>query len=377
MSITWSQALSWRLERHLLDPVGTESIPEVIQRLGAVLATDQVSAELSVGARRAGTQPGDLGRALAAGEIVRVFAFRGATHYLSPQDGGAYLALRCAGRQWELPSWQEYYQLTNADWPAFRKSVRDALTNGPLTAAELGAAVTRHAAYRHLRPVFADGAYTLIKPLTWQGDMGFAPSRDGQATFQLLADNPQWVGIWDLDEAGPHAIRSYLRSYGPATPDHLQYWLGNGLSAGRKRLQRWLAELSDELVAIDVDGETGYVLSEDVDSLMAARPTDALRLLPGHDQWVMGPGTSDPHVVPPAHRNAVTRKANLVVAGGVVCGTWSARAGEVEVTWFDEHGGPRQKALDEQVEGLGAVLGRPLRAIVQAADAPRPRLRTS
>jgi hypothetical protein len=28
-------------------------------------------------------------------------------HYLSPEDGGIYLALRSAGRQWELPSWVE------------------------------------------------------------------------------------------------------------------------------------------------------------------------------------------------------------------------------------------------------------------------------
>ena len=136
-----------------------------------------------------------------------------------------------------------------------------------MTVAELGDALARHRAYRHLKPVFDEGAGTLIKPLTWQGDMSFGPPRDGQHTFQRLDDNPRWKGIPDLDDAGPRAITAYLRTYGPATFDHIHYWLGDGLSAGRKRLDRWLAELGDRLVAVDVEGTTAYVVREDVDSL--------------------------------------------------------------------------------------------------------------
>lgn len=227
--------------------------------------------------------------------------------------------------------------------------------------------VTRKAAYRHLRPVFDDGAGTLIKPLMWQGDMSFGPPREGQHTFQRLADTPRWAGVWDLGEAGRYAIMSYFRNYGPATHGHIHYWLGQGLSAGRKRLQGWLAEVQGQLVAVDVDGETAYVVSEDVDALMAARPTEAVRFLPGHDQWVMGPGTKDQHVVPPAHRTPVTRKANVVIAGGVVRGTWSRKSGEVEVTWFEGNGEPPRKALEEQVDRLAAIIGQPLRPILQVA----------
>lgn len=365
VSISWSQALAWRMQRHLLEPIGSVSIPEVVRRLGAVLATDEGSAAVAVGARCVQSQPGELGRAFVDGAIIKVFAFRGAVHYLSPADGGAYLALRSAGRQWELPSWQAHYKLSAADWPALRESVRAALEGGPLTVAELGAAVTRQPSYRHLREVFDEGPWTLLKPLMWQGDMSFAPPRDGQPTFQRLDDNPRWAGIWDLDEAGPHAIRSYLRSCGPATYDHIHYWLGEGLSAGSKRLQGWLADMEGLLASVDVEGDTAYVLSEDVEELTAARPSEAVRLLPGHDQWVMGPGTKDEHVTPPAHRAAVTRKANLVVAGGVVSGTWQAQDGQVEVTWFDEHEAPPRQALQAQVERLTIMTGRPHNLILE------------
>ena len=122
------------------------------------------------------------------------------------------------------------------------------------------------------------------------------------------------------------------------------------------RLDRWITGLADRLVAVDVAGTTAYVLDEDVDSLASAMPSEAVRFLPGHDQWVMGPGTKDEHVVPPARRTPVTRKANLVVAGGVVSGTWSATGGEVRVTWFGEHANPQRKALEAEIASLATFL---------------------
>jgi hypothetical protein len=365
MSVTWPQALAWRMHRHLLEPVGSEPVEGVVRRLGAVPSMDESLAELAIRARRTTSQAGEVSEALADGRLIKAFAFRGAMHYLSPEDGGAYLALRAAGRQWELPSWQEYYRLTPADWPAFRGAVRESLSDGPMTITELGAAVTSHRRYRHLRPVFDDGAGTLVKPLTWQGDMSLGPVRDGKHTFQRLDDNPRWAGIPALDDAGRHAVEVYVGTYGPASHDHLQHWLGDGLSAGRKRIQTWVAGLGDRLVEVDVEGETLAVLRDDLDDLRATRPTAAVRLLPGHDQWVMGPGTKDVHVTPSSRRDPVTRKANPVIVGGVVSGTWTTKGDQVVVTWLDEGRRPR-KALEQEVERLAAIQDRPLRLSLDA-----------
>ena len=170
------------MTRHLLEPVGTESVAGVVRRLGAIPAKDEGLAELAIRMRQTRSRSGQIASALAEGRIIKSYVFRGGTHFLAPEDAGAYLALRASGRQWELPSWQEYYELKPTDWPAFRATVREALMDGPLTIKELGAAVTRKAAYRHWRPVFDEGAGTLIKPLTWQGDISFGPPRDGQHT---------------------------------------------------------------------------------------------------------------------------------------------------------------------------------------------------
>ncbi len=358
-SVSWAQALSWRLERQLLEPVGSESVAGVVRRLGAVLSMDEAVAELAVRIRRTTSRPGELATALADGEVVKAFAFRGSMHYLSPEEGGIYLALRSAGRQWELPSWVEYYGLTPSEWPDFRAAVRAALSDGPLTIDELGRALMKQRAYRHLRPVFEEGAGTLIKPLTWQGDMSFGPPRDGAHTFQRLDRNPRWRGIPDLDDAGPRAIIAYVRTYGPATLDHVHYWLGNGLSAGRQRLKTWFTELGDRLVAVDVEGTAAYVMREDVDALEATLPSEAVRLLPGHDQWVIGPGTKDVHVTPSSRRDLMTRKAHPVIVGGVVCGTWAHKGDQLTVTWLDQRQRP-DEAIEREATRLADLLGRNL-----------------
>jgi hypothetical protein len=359
VSVTWAQALGWRLRRQMLDPVGSAPVAGIVRRLGAVLSMDESLAELAVRVRRTSSRPGDLGAALARGEVVKAFAFRGAMHYLSPEEGGIYLALRSAGRQWERASWVEYYGLTSSAWPDFRAEVRAALSAGPLTVVELGQALAEKRTYRHLKPVFDQGAGTLIKPLTWQGDMSVGPPKDGQLTLQRLDANPRWAGIPELEEAGPRAVTAYFRTYGPATFNHLCYWFGEGLSVGARRLESWFSELGDRLVAVDVDGAASYVLREDVDDLESSAPSSAVRFLPGHDQWVLGPGTKDVHVTPAPLRDLMTRKANPLVVGGVVCGTWARRGDQLTVRWLDERRRPDEEIAQEAWR-LSELLGREL-----------------
>jgi DNA glycosylase AlkZ-like len=353
------------MRRQLLDPVGTESVAGVVRRLGAVPAQPDPAAELAVRTRRERSRPGEVARALAEGRLIKTFAFRGATHLVTPEEGGMYLALRAAGRMWERPGWQSHFRLEPSDWPLLRETVRDALADGPMTREELGAVVTARTEFRHLGFAFADRSWTLLKPLAWQGVMSFGPPRDGRTTFQGLDSNPRWAGVPDLEEAGMRAVEAYFRSYGPATPDRVHYWLGAGLGAGRKRIQSWIAALGDRLAAVDIEGESNYVLREDLEELASSTASTATRLLPGYDQWVLGPGTADPHVVPPARRALVSRQANIVISGGVVTGTWSITDDQVVVAWFAEAAPPAREALSEEASRLATILGRPLGCTVE------------
>jgi Winged helix DNA-binding domain len=357
VSISWRKALAWRLRRQFLDPIGDEPVEGVVRRLGAVQAQHEAAGELSIRARQRRSEPGDVARALGDGRLIKTFAFRGATHLMTADDAGIYLALRASSRMWELPSWRSYYDLQPSDWPALRDAVREALAGGPLTRSELGAAVTAEPKFRHLGFAFGEGSGTLLKPLAWLGEMSFGPPRDGRSTFQRLDGNPRWAGIPELDVAGPQAVEAYVRAYGPATGGHLEYWIGSGLGAGGRRIRAWIDALGDRLAPVDVEGDPGMVLSEDVDELHATTASEAVRLVPAYDQWVLGPGTADPHVVPPAHRAPVSRGAAVVLVGGVVAGTWSTTRHEITIDWFPKAGRPTRDLAQSEIARIGGLVG--------------------
>src|SRR3954462_6322322 len=194
--VTWAQALAWRMERQLLEPVGTLSVPRVVRRLCAVQAQVASSAELAVRVRRRSSRTGEVARALSDGRLVKTWAMRGTLHLLTPEDAGAFLSLIAAGRSWERPSWQTYFGVTPKQLDDLREVVRDTLGGKALTRAELIDAVTAQRGYGHLGEALREGWGTLLKPYAWQGDLCFGPSQGNRVTFTTPATaSSRWAGV--------------------------------------------------------------------------------------------------------------------------------------------------------------------------------------
>lgn len=366
--ITWPQALAWRMRRQLLDPLGRLSVPGVVSRLGGVQAQVASSADLAIRLRRLTPRRGEVQRALSEGRLIKTWAMRGALHLLTAEEAGTFLSLLAAGRSWELPSWERYFGMTRKHWDLLRPAVREALDGTMLTREELVAAITARRGLAHVGDGLRSGWGTLLKPLAWQGDLCFGPSRGSRVTFiRPEAASSRWAGIPDADDAAPAAIRTYVGAYGPATMDGFSNWISRG-KIPRKRLRAWFGALGGHLVEVEVDGERAYVLAEHLDEVASARPTAAVRLLGGFDPYVLGPGTEDARVVPAARRWAVSRQsgwiAPIVVARGVVSGTWDLDGDRAQIAWFREAGRPPRKALEEQAARLSSVLDRGVRAVI-------------
>jgi len=369
LKVTWRQALAWRMEQQYLAPLGAVTVEGVVQRLIGVQAQVASSAELAVRLRRKQSEPGEVAAALADGRLVKTWAMRGTIHLLTPEEAGAALALLAAGKSWHRPAWQRYFKMTIAQMEELRFAIRDALDGRVLTREELIAEITRRPGHAHLGDALRSGWGTLLKPSAWQGELVFGPNQGTRVTFtRPESASKRWAGVPDVEEAGPVLVRRYLAAYGPASPANFNAWL----SRSNRRLKAWFGPDND-ILPVDVDGRPAYIRAEDADTLSATRPTSAVRLLGGFDQWVLGPGTQDASVLAAHRRTAVSKTAGwiapIVVVGGVVFGTWQLDRAVVRLDWFGEAGKPPTAALAEEVARLSSVVGQPLELEVGLAEA--------
>ncbi|HEX6474684.1 MAG TPA: crosslink repair DNA glycosylase YcaQ family protein [Candidatus Limnocylindria bacterium] len=365
LRVSLAQALAWRLERQLVHPVGDLSVADTVRRLCGVQAQVASSADLAVRVRRRSSRAGEVTRALTKGDLIKTWAMRGTLHLLTPEDAGTYLSLLAVGRSWEAPSWQKYFGVGPKEIEALRVATREALDGRALTREELAAAVTRKRGLGHIGRELASSWGTLLKPIAFQGDLALGPSQGNRVTFVRPDQaSPRWAGLPEPDEAAPAAILAYLSAYGPATVEGFSNFISRG-RVSKRSLKTWFGALGDRVAAVEVDGEPSFVRTEDLDELAAAKPTKAVRLLPGFDQWVLGPGTDDPRIVAPARRAAVSRQAGwispVVVQGGVVSGTWEPDGASIRVAWFREAGRVPVSALAAEVTRLATILDRDLR----------------
>jgi predicted nucleotidyltransferase len=369
--VTWEQALAWRMRRHFLDPVNGRSVAEVVRRLCGVQSQVSSYAELCIRVRRTTSRTGDVARALGDGRVIKTWAMRGTLHLLTPEDAGAFLALIADGRRWERPSWLTYFRVTRKQLELFRQTARAALDGGELTREELIAEIVRAPGLGHVGDALREGWGTLLKPLAWQGDLCFGPSRGNRVTFRRPdRASSRWAGLPDVDEAGRRAVTAYLRAYGPATPEAFSRFIGRGLFP-KRRLEALFRALGKKVGEITVGVEPSYILADDLDELVATKPTNTVRLVPGFDQFVLGPGTDDGHVIASHRRTTVSRQsgwiAPVVLVGGVVRGTWEVESDRLVVEWFKEARTVPRKALVAEAQRLADLLGRDLDLEVRRA----------
>lgn len=361
-------ALAWRTVRQGLGRAEDLGVVGVVRRLVAMRAWPADLAELAVAARRPRPETGALQTALDSGSVVRSYAHRGGSYVFTADVAATILSVRRHTRIWETARWQRQGSFRIDDWEPLRAAVRDLLSDGPKTREEIATHLAASPSLAHLATGAAGaGADSLYKPLHWWGDICFGPEQDGRATFRLLAGDPRWPGDLDPDDAGRRAILLYLESYGPARLENLAYWFTEGLGLPRRQLARWLEDLGDQVAPLAEGPEARYVRADDLDEIRSTAPTDDVRLLPGFDPWVLGPGTADPQIIAPDRRALASRGANLVTRAGVVVGTWRAVGAAVEISWFAEAGTPPGGDIADEVERLGRLLGRDLESAVTTA----------
>jgi hypothetical protein len=183
-------------------------------------------------------------------------------------------------------------------------------------------------------------------------------SNDGGWT----TSRPRWASMssWLGEEIASHAesegvaglVEQWLRVFGPGTAADIKWWLGSTVVAVR----RALADV--HAVEVDLDGQIGYVLPDDLE------PTDLVEawgaLLPALDPTTMGWYNRDWYLGPyKAQLFDTTGNAGPTVwwDGRIVGGWRQTASGEVVLQMLEDIGSEGLLALEHEATRLTDWLG--------------------
>jgi hypothetical protein len=173
---------------------------------------------------------------------------------------------------------------------------------------------------------------------------------------------PRWSSTrsWLGDEIAPRSeaegvtglVERWLRVFGPGTTADIKWWLGSTLGAVRKAL----ADL--RAVEVDLEGQTGYLLPDDVEPTVPVQPWAAL--LPPLDPTTMGWRDRDWYLGPykPQLFDASGNAGPTVWWDGRIVGGWrQSEAGEVIVQVLEDIGAEGLRAVEHEAGRLTEWFG--------------------
>ena len=190
----------------------------------------------------------------------------------------------------------------------------------------------------------------LLRPCSFLSLVVFGERQGVSPTFTSFKN---WTGHTpvSIPDADKELMRKFLYCYGPATVDCFMNWLGCSV----QQAHRLWNTISDEVVPVQVEGKTCYMLSADMDSLLSAdSDEEKLILLGAHDPYL---DMKDRTIIlenKSFHKTVWRFVANpgAVLKGGRIIGTWKTKTLkdklEISMTLWE----PTQPSEQQQLKSL-------------------------
>ncbi|HKD88978.1 MAG TPA: crosslink repair DNA glycosylase YcaQ family protein [Streptosporangiaceae bacterium] len=155
----------------------------------------------------------------------------------------------------------------------------------------------------------------------------------------------------DPEAARIELCRRHIHAFGPTTPAAFAWWAGvSSLDATQS-----FAVLAPELMPVDYDGRTAWVLAADEAAIVTAEPMRGVRLLVASDLRIFGQDRTGLFVGPGLlHRTALhdTFHPNGLVIDGSIAGAWGRRAGRVTIRAFGPLPAAIRRAIRDEAESM-------------------------
>jgi Winged helix DNA-binding domain len=325
------------LARQLLLDRRKSPIPKALERVAGIQAQYAPSMYVGLWSRLDEFERGTLTRALERRSVVQGTLLRQTIHLVSRRDWwiGA-IAVRDARRK----SWLRHHDATAAQMAAAARKARKRLGEGPVPRKELV-------------DLIGMGAQGITGINLWLDLVRVPPSgtweRRRADLFGLAED---WLGRpprLNRGVATIELVKSYLRGFGPATPNEVADWAGLGLKeVGRAletlKLRRFTAEDGAELVDLP------RMPLPDPDSPAPVRflPTwDATLLVHARRSQILAEGDR-----PKVFNVKTPQSVPTFTVDGQVAGTWKFVRGSIRIEPFRKLDRAVGREIDAEADRL-------------------------
>jgi hypothetical protein len=152
-------------------------------------------------------------------------------------------------------------------------------------------------------------------------------------------------------DARMELCRRHVHCFGPTTPKVFSWW--SGLSPADASVV-W-GHLADELVEIDFDGASGWILRTDEACLRSVPSPHGVRLLVASDLRLFGRDRDARFIAPglrPLTPAADSFHPNGLMVDGRILGAWGRRGGQVSVVLSESLSPTQYDALEADVASL-------------------------
>ena len=321
------------------------------------------AAELALWARVEGLKQADLrGPLFKERTLFRTWSMRGTLHIFPSSEFPMYIGALKTRTGYREGAWLRYFGVSLEEIDRIIATIGKALTTAPMTKKELAEKVSRSQG-AHLKEKLLSGWGEFLKPAAYNGLLACGPDSDGEATY-VRAD--RWLGIEpdkDTDESMKDVLRHYLLSYGPASHEDFARWWGTQPAPAR----RLFKSIEDELLQVDVEGYSAWILRKDLEALEDGPLTSQVRLLPNFDSYIMGfrPRSA---FVPDEKVGLVFRPqawiSPVLLVGGKIAGIWERKKNkgrdELRINLFARLSGNQREELTEEVRSMSNYYGNDL-----------------
>jgi hypothetical protein len=378
LSVTWKQAVAFRLSRHhLMERAPAKNLVSVLGDMAGAQAQLFSAAQISLWSRVRDLQISHIEEALSKRTLVKASCMR-CTLFLVPSEHLAVFALGAAWRGEKEIRWARGKGVPDRVIDVAISAALNVLDE-PLTRTEIAERVSQALGVRKQsaqgsgwgsrRDVAAVPVGELTFPVVYllqvaaaRGVVCYGPHYGNEPTFvRANAWIPNWRDM-STEQAERILLCRYLQAYGPATPADFAVWSGASLTKARAI---WARE-QDRLAQVSIDSWEVSVLQSDLDELARAeieRPL--IRLLPYFDTFLLGHKDRQ-HLVAVYLHSKIFRPqgwiAPVVLVDGRAAGVWKHSLEGNQLQVKVEPFGPLSRRIMAGIQDEAQDLGRVLKA---------------